>query len=108
MIPTKKCVWFFQKLENDSSLQQKAPICLKKKPSQNVFHEFPEKFKYHFSKQYVGNLTYQILLDLIDSNLKLTYFLFHNFTLFVHNLAYSETNSQELVELMLLKTKGNA
>ena len=64
--------------------------------------------KYHFSKQYVGNLTYQILLDLIDSNLKLTYYLFHNFTLFVHNLAYSETSSQELVELMLLKTRGNA
>ena len=64
--------------------------------------------KYHFSKQYIGNLTNKILLDLIDSNLKLTYDLFHNFTLLVHNLAYSETNSQELVELMLLKTRGNA
>ena len=64
--------------------------------------------KYHFSKHYFDNLTYEILLDLIDSNLKLTYYLFHNFTLFVHNLAYSETSSQELVELMLLKTKGNA
>ena len=64
--------------------------------------------KYHFSKHYLDNITYEILLDLIDSNLKLTYYLFHNFTLFVHNLAYSETSSQELVELMLLKTKGNA
>ena len=64
--------------------------------------------KYHFSKHYLDNITYEILLDLIDSNLKLTYYLFHNFTLFVHNLAYSETSSQEIVELMLLKTKGNA
>ena len=47
--------------------------------------------KYHFSKHYLDNITYEILLDLIDSNLKLTYYLFHNFTLFVHNLAYSET-----------------
>ena len=64
--------------------------------------------KYHFSKHYFGDLTYPILFDLIDSNLKLTYDLFYNFTLFVHNLAYSEISSQELVELMLIKTKGNA
>ena len=64
--------------------------------------------KYRSSKNYFDNLTYEILLDLIDSNLKLTYYLFYYFTLFVHNLAYSETSSQELVELMLSKTKGNA
>ena len=64
--------------------------------------------KYHFCKHYFGNLTYQILFDLIDNKLKKTYHLFHNFTLFVHNLAYSENSSQELVELMFLKIKGNA
>ena len=73
-----------------------------------TFNLKDNSIKYHFSKHYVGNLTYQILLNLIESNLKLTYDLFHNFTLLVHNLAYSETSSQELVELMLLKTKGNA
>ena len=64
--------------------------------------------KYHFSKHYFYNLTYEILLDLIDSNLDLTRDLFRNFTLFVHNLAYSETSSQEIIELMFIKTKGNA
>ena len=40
--------------------------------------------KYHFSKDYYKNLNYEILLDLIDSNLKLTRDLFRDFTLFVH------------------------
>ena len=64
--------------------------------------------KYHFSKQHFDDLTYEILLDLIDSNLELTCDLFHHFTLFVHNLAYSENISQEFIELMFLKIKGNA
>ena len=64
--------------------------------------------KYHFSKHYFDNLTYETLLNLIDSNLELTYDLFRNFSLIVHNLAYGETNLKEFVELMFLKTKGNA
>ena len=64
--------------------------------------------KYHFSKHYFENLTHEILLDLIDSNLELTSSLFRNFTLLVHNLAYSEIYSQEFVELIFLKAKGNA
>ena len=48
------------------------------------------------------------VLNLIDSNLELTCDLFYNFTLFVHNLAYSETTSQEFIELLFLKIKGNA
>ena len=64
--------------------------------------------KYHFSKHYFENLTHENLLDLIDSNLELTSSLFRNFTLLVHNLAYSEIYSQEFVELIFLKAKGNA
>ena len=64
--------------------------------------------KYHFSKYCFDNLTYEILLNLIDNNLELTSDLFRIFSLFVHNLAYSETSTQEFVELMFLKTKGNA
>ena len=64
--------------------------------------------KYHFSKHYFDNLTYEILLNLIDSNLELTHDLFRNFSLFVHNLAYSESSTKEFVELFFLKTKGNA
>ena len=64
--------------------------------------------KYHFSKHYFDDLTYEILLNLIDSNLELTSDLFRIFSLFVHNLAYGETSTQEFVELMFSKTKGNA
>ena len=64
--------------------------------------------KYHFSKYCFDNLTFEILLNLIDSNLELTSDLFRIFSLFVHNLAYGETSTQEFVELMFSKTKGNA
>ena len=64
--------------------------------------------KYHFSKNYFDTLTCEIVIDLIDSNLELTCALFHNFTLLVHNLAYSEANLQEFIELIFSKAKGNA
>lgn len=64
--------------------------------------------KYHSSKNYFDNLTYETLLNLIDTNLELTSDLFHNFSLFVHNLAYGEINKKECIELMFLQIKGNA
>jgi hypothetical protein len=64
--------------------------------------------KYHSSKNYFDNLTYENLLNLIDTNLELTSGLFHNFSLFVHNLAYGDINEQECIELMFLQIKGNA
>jgi len=64
--------------------------------------------KYRSSKNYFDNLTYENLLNLIDTNLELTSGLFHNFSLFVHNLAYSDINEQESIELMFLQIKGNA
>ena len=64
--------------------------------------------KYHVSRHYFDNLTYEILLNWIDINLELTLDLFSNFSLFMHNFVYSETNTQEFVELIFLKTKGNA
>ena len=64
--------------------------------------------KYRSSKNYFDNLTYENLLNLIDTNLELTSGLFHNFSLFVHNLAYGDINEQECIELMFLQIKGNA
>ena len=64
--------------------------------------------KYHSSKNYFDNLTYENLLNLIDTNLELTSDLFRNFSLFVHNLAYGDINEQECIELMFLQIKGNA
>ena len=64
--------------------------------------------KYHSSKNYFDNLTYENLLNLIDTNLELTSGLFHNFSLFVHNLAYGDINEQGCIELMFLQIKGNA
>ena len=64
--------------------------------------------KYHSSKNYFDNLTYENLLNLIDTNLALTSGLFHNFSLFVHNLAYGDIIELEFIELMFLQIKGNA
>ena len=50
----------------------------------------------------------KIFLELIETNLKLTRDLFRDFLLQVHNFTYSDTSSQELTELMFLKTEGHA
>ena len=73
-----------------------------------TFNNKDNIIKYHFSKHCFENLNYEVLLNFIDSNLYLTCDLFHNFSLFVHNLAYTETSTHDFLKLMFLKTEGNA
>ena len=64
--------------------------------------------KYNFSKNCFDHFSNKIFLELIETNLKLTRDLFRDFLLQVHNFTYSDTSSQELTELMFLKTEGHA
>ena len=64
--------------------------------------------KYKVTKCCANNLTSQFLAEFFETNLNFTKQLFHDFSLYLHNLIYNEKNSQDLMELMFLNIEGHA
>ena len=64
--------------------------------------------KYKVTKFCANNLTSQFLAEFFETNLNFTKKLFHDFSLYLHNLIYNEKNSKDLMELMFLNIEGHA
>ena len=64
--------------------------------------------KYKVTKCCPNNLTSQFLAEFFEINLNFAKQLFHDFSLYLHNLIYNEKNSQDLMELMFLNIEGHA
>ena len=64
--------------------------------------------KYKVTKCCANNLTSQFLAEFFETNLNFTKQLFHDFSLYLHNLIYNEKNSQDLMKLMFLNIEGHA
>jgi len=64
--------------------------------------------KYKVTKCCANNLTSEFLAEFFETNLNFTKQLFHDFSLYLHNLIYNEKNSQDLMELMFLNIEGHA
>lgn len=64
--------------------------------------------KYTVTKCCANNLNSELLAEFFEKNLNFTKQLFHDFSLYLHNLIYNEKNSQDLMELMFLNIEGHA
>ena len=64
--------------------------------------------KYKVTKCCANNLNSELLAEIFEKNLNFTKQLFHDFSLYLHNLIYNEKNSQDLMELMFLNIEGHA
>ena len=64
--------------------------------------------KYKVIKCCANNLTTKFLAEFFETNLNFTKKLFHDFSLYLHNLIYNEKNSKDLMELMFLNIEGHA
>ena len=64
--------------------------------------------KYKVTKCCGNNLTNEYLSKFFEKNLNFTQKLFHDFSLYLHNLIYNEKNSEDLMELMFLNIEGHA
>ena len=66
------------------------------------------KIKFYINKQYSVKLKNKIIKKIIEENLYLTSYLFHNFSQAIHNLIYAEKIDQSYIELMFMEVEGYA